>query len=484
MKKLLISAAVAATLAPAAWATNGMDMEGYGPIATAMGGASFAYDNGNAGAINNPATLALMAPGTSRLDLSLGGLHPDVSSQGQSSSSTSFFMPAIGYVRKDGNLAYGVGVVAQGGMGTDYSNSSAFGQLMGMNFTNGTPYAVGPKNLENKSVVGVGRVIFPLAFNVNDKFTIGGSVDFLWAGMDIRWLMDGVHFGDMMPGGSQHFGSVSGALVNNFGAGVAAGNFTSLDYGYVDFSKGSAMTQQATSTGWAGNLGFTYKVSPQLSVGGVYHAKSNLGDMKTGTNDATVSFAVSGAGAGAGMVIPLTGQATIRNFQWPETYGIGLSYQANDQWQFAADYKRINWSGVMQNFVMGFTVANVATNGNFQGNDLTMTYKQNWSDENVFMLGAAYKYSDPLTLRFGVNVANNPVPDGYASPLFPAIITKQFMGGFGYALDKQSSLDFSLVYAPRVTVTNSWATALGGAGTDQTISHSQTNWQVMYSKRF
>ncbi|WP_200383039.1 hypothetical protein [Thiococcus pfennigii] len=47
----------------AAHATNGMALSGYGPIAMAMGGAAVAYDSGNSGAINNPATLALMPQG-------------------------------------------------------------------------------------------------------------------------------------------------------------------------------------------------------------------------------------------------------------------------------------------------------------------------------------------------------------------------------------------------------------------------------------
>jgi len=55
-----------------------MNMEGYGPIATGMGGASMAYDNGTAAMINNAATIGLMKSGTSRLDLAIGGLHPDV----------------------------------------------------------------------------------------------------------------------------------------------------------------------------------------------------------------------------------------------------------------------------------------------------------------------------------------------------------------------------------------------------------------------
>ncbi|MCX8017706.1 MAG: hypothetical protein N2690_07400, partial [Rhodocyclaceae bacterium] len=77
LKKIAALIAIAGLSAPA-FATNGMNMEGYGPIATAMGGASYAYDNGSAGMINNPATIGLMKSGTSRLDIAIGGLHPDV----------------------------------------------------------------------------------------------------------------------------------------------------------------------------------------------------------------------------------------------------------------------------------------------------------------------------------------------------------------------------------------------------------------------
>jgi len=67
------------TLVPAAHATNGMNMEGYGPIATGMGGASMAYDNGTAAMMNNPATLSLM-DSKARLDLAIGFLSPDITS--------------------------------------------------------------------------------------------------------------------------------------------------------------------------------------------------------------------------------------------------------------------------------------------------------------------------------------------------------------------------------------------------------------------
>jgi len=495
MKKLLICTAVAATLAPAAWATNGMNMEGYGPIATAMGGASFAYDNGNAGIINNPATLGMMASGTSRLDIAIGGLHPSVDSQGVGSTATSFFMPAMGYIRKDGNIAWGAGVMAQGGMGATYGNSAPFSTLRGMDFTGAGPYHVAADpGLQNKSEVGVGRVIFPLAVNITENFTLGGSVDYVWAGMDLQWLIDGAHFANMMGPGSP-FGSVGGTMLGAFQGAMAPNPgcggfscFTKMDYGYFNFDTGSPMTQKAMSTGIAGNIGFTYKVSPTLTVGGIYHAKTSLSDMKTGANGATASFSISGGAMGA-QVIPVNGEVTVKNFQWPETYGIGLSWQANDKWQVVADYKRINWSGVMQAFNMSFVADAVQINpmaAPFANTQMDMSYTQMWTDQNVFMLGAGYKYSDALTLRFGVNLANNPVPNAYVTPLFPAIEKNHFTGGFGYAFDKQSALNFSATYVPKVTVTNTWASGagMGLVGGDQTISMSQTNWQLMYSKHF
>ena len=59
-RQTALCAAILTLLTPTAHATNGMNMEGYGPIAAAMGGASMAYDNGTAAMMNNPATIGLM----------------------------------------------------------------------------------------------------------------------------------------------------------------------------------------------------------------------------------------------------------------------------------------------------------------------------------------------------------------------------------------------------------------------------------------
>ncbi|MCX8086660.1 MAG: outer membrane protein transport protein [Rhodocyclaceae bacterium] len=468
LKKLAVLIAAAGISAPA-FATNGMNMEGYGPIATAMGGASYAYDNGAAGMINNPATIGLMKSGTARLDIAIGGLHPDVNTSfmgmNAASAGDAYYMPAAGYVRKDGKLAYGIGMMAQGGMGTEYGSNSLLNQGRSMA---GTPLGTGGTlnsvGYENRSELGLGRIMVPLSFEVTDGFQIGGSIDYLWGGLDIRMVMDGNTLGGMMMGTSALGRATPDATL---GAALAAFTPPGGDFYWAqfDFSQGSnKFKQRLTTTGWAANLGFTWKATPQLTIGGVYHAKTHLSDME-GRGQLVMS-----GNNGANVTMSMPGKLKVIDFQWPETFGIGLAYQASDSLLIVADYKRINWSKVMQSFRMRFEADG--------GGAMDAALYQNWSDQDVYMIGGAYKVSPALTLRAGVNLANNPVPAGNMNPLFPATIKNHYTFGFGYAFSPVSSIDFSLVHAPKVTVTNN---NMGGVST----SHSQqNNWQFMYSHRF
>jgi long-chain fatty acid transport protein len=120
-------AALCAAALPAI-ATNGMNMEGYGPVSTGMGGAAQAMDHGTAAMAQNPATLGLMGQGA-RFDAALrragsqGGQQHGRHAHGRIQRHL-YVMPAFGYVRRSGSLVYGLGLFAQGGMGTDYGADS------------------------------------------------------------------------------------------------------------------------------------------------------------------------------------------------------------------------------------------------------------------------------------------------------------------------------------------------------------------------
>ena len=474
MKRTRIAAAVLLAFAPlGALATNGMNMEGYGPISTGMGGASMAYDNGAAAMMNNPATIGLMPEGQ-RIDGALGNLGPKITSSmaGQSdaaSSATSFWMPAAGWVKKAGPMAYGLGVFAQGGMGTQYDANSFMSAGSGR---------------QTRSEVGVMRIMVPFAFDMNPAFKLGGSIDYVRASMDLQMAMSGSQLMDMMPtnlnpGAKQNFGTVSGSMINTFGQAMGAGQITGINWGYFDFSDSNKFSGKAQGNGFAAKIGGVYKVSPKLSLGAAYHSKTQIGDLEA--TGATVSMNVTlGAGLGGGQAtVPVTGKISVKNFQWPETYGFGMAYQMSDSTMLVADYKNIGWAKVMKDFKMTFTAdstqSGMAGTFGLGGAVMDATMYQNWKDQNVFMLGTAIKGSETTTWRAGLNVANNPIPDYYMNPLFPAIVKNHLMGGVGYTMSKVSSVDFSLTYAPSVSVTN---------GQGVTTKHGQTNWQLIYSYRF
>lgn len=532
-KLLLALSAIGFTAS--AYATNGMNMDGYGPVATGMGGASMAYNNGTAAAMNNPATLGLMSQG-SQLDLAVGVLGPDVSSGNvsgkQDSDGTSYVMPAVGYVKKNGAYTYGVALFAQGGMGAEYAAGSAVDQSSGAGVpmsahasfaplvAGGLTTAVNTDAHKQRSEVGVGRLIFPLAYNASDKLNIGGSFDVVWAGMDILWSMDARNFlGAMSPGaganpakaaalggmvGSQNLraqasGSLVDTFINNFsttgpgtafGGGAANGAFWNFYYGDFQFSDNSDFTQRAKGYGVGGKLGFTYKMNDKLTIGGAYHTKTALSDMK---GDAVMNFKVdltdlAGGSPGASQqTIALPSKVTVHDFEWPATYGLGIAYQANDRVLLAADWKRLNWADVMKQLDMTCRANDGLTGlaAAFSGTELNFKYPQNWDDQDILELGVAFKATDALTLRAGFNYSSNPVPNNYVNFMFPAIVEKHYTVGMGYAFNKDSGVDFSLTFAPKVTVTETLTESNNlGVTPATTISHSQTNWQLMYSKRF
>jgi long-chain fatty acid transport protein len=441
---LAVLAVLAAPLT-SAMATNGMLMEGYGPISTGMGGASQAIDHGNEAMAQNPATLGMMPDGTSRVDVALGILGPDVKSSvpayGMTAESggNSYIMPAFGYSKRSGALTYGVGMFAQGGMGTEYTADSF------MSAGTGEP---------SRSELGVGNVIFPVAYQVNPNLTVGAALKFLWASLDMRMAGTVGTLSPIVTGGS---GMLYGGMLQAAQAGMNDVRAR------VDFSGNSDFTGAAKSTGFGASLGATYKVNKDVTLGASYQFKSALDDMKTSASAASMSMYMPD-----GTMVD-SGKITVIDFQMPSTLAVGGSWQINPSLMLAADLKYIGWSDVMKDFRLQYDSANGAGSVSFQ-------LPQDWSDQTVLNLGLAFKANDKLTLRAGLNLADNPVPDAWVHPLFPATVENHVTFGFGYKVSAAGEFNMAVTLAPKVTVTNP------NMGVE--ISHSQTNWQFMYSHTF
>jgi len=437
--------AVAAALAlpmGAAMATNGMLMEGYAAVATSMGGAAQAYDVGNSAMAQNPATLALQPDNTSRFAVNIGLLRPDVESSMAGapvaqSGGDLYVMPSLGYTKRNGVWTYGIGMYAQGGMGTEYSADT----FLGFN-------GLG----EARSELGVGNVLIPVVYQVNEKLAIGATGKFVWASLDMMMNATGMQLGSLYAGGDGAF-----APANVAGLSTA-------DYTRLEFSGGGKFSGAAKAKGYGLTLGSTYKVSDALMLGASYQLKTRLSDMETDGDGAKLSTSL-------GMLPSVTGKITVIDFQMPSVLAVGASWQATPSVMLAADIKRIGWSDVMDQFRMRFDTSM---------GSVSFAIPQHWKDQTVLNLGVAWKTSEALTLRAGLNLSDNPVPDQYVHPLFPAIEKNHVTFGFGYKLSKNDAINASWAYAPTVTVTNP-----GNAFSPPiTISHGQSNLQFAYSHTF
>jgi long-chain fatty acid transport protein len=483
---------VLALVAPGAHATNGMNLEGYGPVSVGMGGASFAFWNGTAAVMNNPATLGLMANGM-HLDLALGSLGPDVKAivmtpagaMSATSLSDAFYMPAVGFLMKRNAFAFGIAVFSQGGMGTEYGKDSWMADpSMGAN-------TALEEGLVNRSEVGVGRVIVPVTYDVNDRFTLGFTGDFVWAGMDVQMAMSEAQFQNLADPRAQTIGIATGTLVTAFGSLYEPFGGTGvrrLYHAYFDFSNGSSFTGEARGYGIAGKIGALYKVNDRLSLGATYHTKTSLGDLET--ENATVSMGVNidpgifvgtPSGSYEDMDIPVTGSIAVKDFEWPAVIGGGVAYKPIERVLLALDVKYVYWASVMKDFRMVFTADDTDANGPFAGLVLDATLFQKWENQAVFALGGAVEATDALTLRAGYNYGKNPVPDKYLNALFPAIVENHMTFGAGYKITDAISGDASLVYAFEKKATNP-----GNGSTIPAVEseHSQINWMLMLGYQF
>jgi long-chain fatty acid transport protein len=497
---ILVLLALVLILMHSAFATNGMNLEGYGPIANGVGGASMAYDNGTAAMMNNPATLSLMQQGW-RLDLALGMLGPNVDATvatpagnlTASSEANAFFMPALGLVRKQDKFVYGLGVFGQGGMGTEYSKTSWLADP-----SQGTNTALA-EGLVNRSEVSVGRAMGTFGYKVNDKLSIGVTADLVWAGIDLQMAISEAQFRDLANPQAQNKGTASGTLVSVFGTlyePFGGTGISKLYHAYFDFSNDNDFTGQAMGFGFAGKIGAVYKATPELTVGATFHSPTMLADLET--DDAALSMGVNiDPGIFQGqpgqpyqdMIIPITGKIVIEDFQWPATFGAGVAYQAMDNLMLAGDVKYIMWSQVMEDFKMTFTADNTPQNGGFGGLVMNASLRQEWEDQAVFAVGGAYKPIQPLTLRTGFNYGKNPVPNIYLNALFPAIVETHATFGAGYDFGQGSQINAGATVGFNKEATNSGSCLPCEPCSDSVpppvkSSHSQLNWMVMFSHNF
>jgi long-chain fatty acid transport protein len=404
-----------------ALATSGYFATGYGVKSAGMGGVGIALPQDGLAAATNPAGTAFVGD---RVDLGLtwfmpnrhaeitGSMMPGLNGDYNGNDTRHFFIPELGYVKQfSPQLSGGVAIYGNGGMNSDYANNplAAFG---------GTG---------NAGVDLSQLFISPsLAYKITPDHSIGIAVNIAYQ----RFKAEGI---------PALFGMFSESPTNM------------SDNGYD------------SAWGWGGRIGYTGKITPELTIGATYATKTYMGsfDKYKGL------FAEQGG------------------FDIPANFGVGVAWKATPELTLAADYMRIQYSGVksisnpIDNLfpITQFGPANTFGSNNGPG--------FGWEDVDVFKLGAAYQMGD-WTLRGGYTYASQPIPESqtFLNIYAPGVVQHHLSLGATWATSKTGELSFSYVHAFENTVNGSGSIPPAFGGGETNLTMFQDSFGVAYGWKF
>lgn len=383
------------------FATNGTQLIGIGSTQKGMGGAVVAAPEDAMTAISNPAGMAVIG---SRADFngeafmprrsvdfaSLGGGDTDGGSRLYGVPSLGWTAPA--FMRDD--VYFGGGFFGMAGMGVDYDVISA-GPLGDADIYTQFQFA---------------KIAPAIAWNVNDRLTLGTSLNFDYQLLEIRQL----------------FGAV--------GLGLPFGDGVNLDLGRSVQAYGGGIT-----------LGGIYRLNDKITLGATYISKQWFQDLKYRVGDGAIVNFPDGVFLGAN-----TGPGTYRlDLDFPQQAAIGFAYHPNTALTLEVDVKWINWEDTYDSAKLkgDFSLLNTTNGQPSTASSINLNF--GWDDQVVVAVGARYAVNEDLTLRIGYNWAESPIDDEdvFNNIAFPAIVEQHVTLGASYNLGPHWALSGSLMWA-------------------------------------
>ncbi len=372
--KLAVAAALAAPLS--AFATLGYFQHGSGLKAKGMGGVGIALPQDTTGAAMNPANLGFVG---NRLDVELEWFRPirDAEVTGANpfagnwdgNGRKNFLIPGFGYnrmIRPD--LALGLIVYGNGGMNTTY---------------NSNPFGFGGAGSNPGGVDYMQLFVSPtVAWKPNENHSIGLSLNLVY----------------------HQFGAQGLEAFGAFGFSSDPANLTNRG--------------RDDSSGVGVRLGWTGKISENVTLGAMYQPKTDMGKLDKYRG-----------------LFRNQGELDI-----PATYGVGIAVKATPKLTIAGDIMQIDYAkvgsiGTPSACLFNGTCQMGASNGPGFG----------WRNMTAYKIGASYEVSRSLTLRAGFATGKQPIPanETLLNVIFPAVVEDHLTLGATWAM---GSMEFTAGY--------------------------------------
>lgn len=378
------------------FATNGLNLIGFGTESISMGGADLAVARDTTALNTNPSGLTQITQ--REFDLFFGGLlplsvvHRDMLGNEQAMARSPKLLGDFGYAQRLSNrtITVGIGLFAQGGAGVEYNDLvTAFGTRDDLS-----------------SSFRIAKVTPGIAFQVSQTLSLGVSLSLLYADLTQKVFPNTSFFNSADP--SKSF----------FGF--------ELD-GLHSVNKGI-------------RLGALYRIKDSASVGMAYSSQVAL-NLKEGRLISDLT------GLGLGKVTYRDVRVT--GLHQPQELGIGLLIKPVKKLRVATEINWIDWSEALNASTL--TAINPENPAAPSIQEATTILK--WRDQYVVAIGAAYEPNEKIILRAGYNYGKNPIPKERINPFFAAIGQHHLTFGAGYRLNSRWQFDGGLEFQFREKTT-------------------------------
>jgi long-chain fatty acid transport protein len=394
-----ICAAVCVMLPRAAFATNGLNLIGFGTESNAMAGADTAVARDTTALNTNPAGLTQLS-GTALdiyngLAFALDVGHQDEFGNDRRVSNTVIGLGGFGYARQimDGKMQAGIGFFGQGGAGCVLKDlATAFGTRD-----------------ELSTLFRIVKLTPGIAYRVDDKLSLGVSASIAYADLTQKVFPDTSFFNAADPAHSFFGYRLDGAH-------------------HVSFSP---------------KLGVMYQANDWLTLGASYTARTSL-PMQHGT------LVSDQSSVGLGKVTYSDVHAD--GLALPREIALGAALRPNAKWLLSVKLDWLNWSDA----VGIATLTASAPDNPAASQTLSASATHDWRDQWVVAVGGAYQLDVKTVLRMGYNYGRNPIPREHTNPLLSTITEHHLTCGVSRQLTAEWNLSAALEYARggKVTYTN------------------------------
>lgn len=421
MHRLALAGLALAAAAATAHATNGLYLTGYGAEAMGRAGASLAISDRTLGLNANPAGIAQLQGDhfTASLAVMAPSLEFENMVNGPTDAESRYFpLPAFAWVRsgKETPWAWGVGFIAQGGMGATFNELDTFFGTRDQSYTQVRFMTLSPT----------------VAYSFSEDSAIGATLNLGYADAAFR----------LFP--STSFFNTQNPAMSFFGPKMedAAGLQTSL------------------------RLGWWWRPAQRWTLGAMYQTET---DSTFEDGKLSVNFE---AMPGLGQAVRY--DAEMNGFTFAAQAGVGTAFRATDDWLIAFDVKRYFWDDALD------TISVVGTDPSVAGAppQVNMDFVFDWQDQWVLALATEYRLSERTTLRAGWNYGENPVPDETLTPLFPATTEHHLAVGASH-LRGSVTYEWAIEHAFNASNTNNNPNPMVNPfGPGTRVDHSQ--WTVVF----